>query len=517
MRTIFTFLNHLRGSLGNLQSKDISHDRRLTVGSPSGLDAKWKQNPFMRFAAVFAFVFVIGIGNVWGADVVCTLSNKNIIDAGNPDNGYKSWSFTDGCSQTWTAYCIKNKQSNADAAYNHIQIKAYSNSTAYYLQVPAKTGYTIKSITMVVSSTSVVHNGGNNTATLYFSSSNNSNTAASGVSANPKTAVSGTGASSITLNCDALKLTTGYITASAGMRIWGDVSVTYTSATPAVAHTVTYNAGTGSCKASEKETSAGAGVTLPTPTHSCSSDGWAFYGWKTGSLVSSETSTAPTIVGKGGDTYYPTGDVTLYAVYAKGEYTKITSTSELNTTSKYFFAAVYSTKNYVMTSENNSNKLKAKQIDETSFGKYHAAAINAEWCYTLESSSSKWFIKDCNSSNSNHYLDTYYSEWYGHEKDSYDSYTFTYSTDHWTITNSYGTNKYFGYSNGDGAFIPYLTAQNLLIYKETTTPSYYSNPSCCTKLGTINGSVNLSHFLHFFAFSYYISISKINSRSFECP
>ena len=65
MRTIFTFLNHLRGSMGNLQSSDVSHDRRLTVGSPSGLDAKWKQNPFMRFAVVLTLIFTIGSGNVW--------------------------------------------------------------------------------------------------------------------------------------------------------------------------------------------------------------------------------------------------------------------------------------------------------------------------------------------------------------------------------------------------------------------------------------------------------------------
>lgn len=194
-----------------------------------------------RSCSVVAILLTVGVGNAWGTDPTCTLTNANIMDAGDPASGYQSWGFTDGCSQTWYAYCIKNKQSNADAAYNYIQIKAYTSSTAYYLQVPAKTGYTIKSITMVVSSTSAVHNGGGNTATLYFSSSNNSTTAASGVSANPKTAVSGTGASSITLNCDDLKLTTGYITASAGMRIWGNVSVTYTSA---CANSVTINKGT---------------------------------------------------------------------------------------------------------------------------------------------------------------------------------------------------------------------------------------------------------------------------------
>ena len=67
MRTIFTFLNHLRGSLGNLQSNDAICDRRLTVGSPSGLDAKWKQkSKRLRYAAVVLFVFTLGAGNVFG-------------------------------------------------------------------------------------------------------------------------------------------------------------------------------------------------------------------------------------------------------------------------------------------------------------------------------------------------------------------------------------------------------------------------------------------------------------------
>lgn len=68
--TNFNFLSHLWGSLGNLQSSDVSHDRRLTVDSPSGLNAKWKQYPSIRFAIVFALVFVIGVGNVWGAEEI---------------------------------------------------------------------------------------------------------------------------------------------------------------------------------------------------------------------------------------------------------------------------------------------------------------------------------------------------------------------------------------------------------------------------------------------------------------
>ena len=67
MKNLITYLKTLWGAWGNLQSKDVRHDCRLTVGLPSGLNAKWKQNPFMRFAVVLTLIFTIGSGNVWGA------------------------------------------------------------------------------------------------------------------------------------------------------------------------------------------------------------------------------------------------------------------------------------------------------------------------------------------------------------------------------------------------------------------------------------------------------------------
>ena len=280
--------------------------------------------------------------------------------------------------------------------------------------------------------------------------------------------------------------TTYYVANSSGKNAWiNSLSFTIQSTTP---KTVTFSATSGtSAESSLTEASGGAGVTLPnvTPTSAVTDAGWGFYGWATAS-VGTETTTAPTIVGKAGDTYYPDENITLYAVYAKGEYSKITSTSDLNATDKYFFASIYSSKNYIMTSEFADSKLGAKQINESSSGKYHAALINASWCYTLEANSTYWHIKDCNSNNTYHYLDTYYAQWYGHSKDNDDPYTFTYSTDHWEVQNKYSSgNRYFGYSSGDGAFIRYeSTAQPLQIYKETTTPKYVSAP--CLNIVTLS-------------------------------
>ena len=80
-------------------------------------------------------------------------------------------------------------------------------------------------------------------------------------------------------------------------------------------YTVTLNAGPGTCAASVTETSAGAGVTLPTPTLDCGD--WEFAGWKTTSAVTTETTTKPTLIAAG--TYKPTDNTTLYAVYERTE------------------------------------------------------------------------------------------------------------------------------------------------------------------------------------------------------
>lgn len=152
-----------------------------------------------------------------------TLSSEEIKEDGAGGTGYGSYAITDSEESTWNAYAIKNQHSNATSDVHFLQIKAYDSPTAYYVQVPTMPA-TIKSITMTVSGTSQARDGGNNSATLYFSSSNNNTTAAAGVALG--TAVSGTGGSSITLDCETLGLTTGYITASAAIRIW-DFSVDY--------------------------------------------------------------------------------------------------------------------------------------------------------------------------------------------------------------------------------------------------------------------------------------------------
>lgn len=87
---------------------------------------------------------------------------------------------------------------------------------------------------------------------------------------------------------------------------------------PKPKYTVTLVPGSGTCAASVTESSAGAGVTLPTPTLDGCGE-WSFAGWTTSS-VANETSSKPATLLTG--TYKPTSNITLYAVYQRTEETE---------------------------------------------------------------------------------------------------------------------------------------------------------------------------------------------------
>ena len=101
--------------------------------------------------------------------------------------------------------------------------------------------------------------------------------------------------------------------------------------------TITYNAGSGSCKSEDTEESGGGGIVLPsaTPSSLCVKDGWVFAGWKKGS-AQTETTSLPDLI-PGGKRYYPKTDETLYAVYRKGEYLEIDFESAISSYTDWTF------------------------------------------------------------------------------------------------------------------------------------------------------------------------------------
>jgi len=91
-----------------------------------------------------------------------------------------------------------------------------------------------------------------------------------------------------------------------------DMAITLTG-NGATLYKVTYDAGSGTPDViASNETTIGGGVVLTTATVPTTCSDWTFVGWTTAAV--SETQTAPTLYAAG-DTYYPTSNCTLYAVY----------------------------------------------------------------------------------------------------------------------------------------------------------------------------------------------------------
>ena len=106
-------------------------------------------------------------------------------------------------------------------------------------------------------------------------------------------------------------------------------------------HTITFNAGSGSCNTSTSGSVTS--YTLPTasPSSHCADEGWVFAGWKESS-AQTETTTFPVLYAAG-TTYSPAADITLYAVYYQPSttYKKITNANLLLKGCNYIWAMFY--------------------------------------------------------------------------------------------------------------------------------------------------------------------------------
>lgn len=246
------------------------------------------------------------------------------------------------------------------------------------------------------------------------------------------------------------------------------------------AYKVTFNAEGGTCATSSlTEENANDGVELPaaSPSATMASMGWGFYGWAE-SAVSSPTTTAPTIVGKAGDTYYPSSATTLHAVFAKGEFTKITSESQITSGGKYLIAGWYNSQIHMMTStyiHTDDYYMKEKVVSEYTSGKIRAIDIDGTWRYTITGSSNAYFIQDV-VHNSNNYIDTYYTNWYNCSYTSTHSYKIVFDGGTCYIKNNQGTYPYLVlFAKGDFGTVSSVWA-DMLLYKETTECMFASNP-----------------------------------------
>ena len=225
-------------------------------------------------------------------------------------------------------------------------IGATTGGTDYYWSanggITEGTGKSGVAVTSSSSATPVTFTGSGTSWTITFS--NGKYLKLNSSDANGKYDVSGTSSTWTLSNASSLiKMTNSshvfqknntstafasYKTTSAQTNIWLEAVASTEK------YTVSFVTGTGNpSQANIKETTAGGGVLLPNIIPACSEDGWELYGWATATYGSSSTTTAPTttLVGLVGETYYPSSDETLYAVYRKNiSLTNTTTTYTLN-------------------------------------------------------------------------------------------------------------------------------------------------------------------------------------------
>lgn len=421
------------------------------------------------FKCICVALMMLGMSvNVWG-DETLTLTGTNF---GTSGSGYADGP---GTASTSASTSIDLEWNDVLLAQTPIQLAA-GTGEVYSTSSPT-TNNIIKSITVTVTTNTINLYGRVSSSDTWSSISYTSGTAQD--------------VSSYGYKYFRFTSTSSYAKASS-------VVVVYTSSEP---HTVTFSAtsGTPASSSSLTEASGGAGVTLPnvTPSSAISDAGWGFYGWATSSnKPASETTTAPTIVGKAGDTYYPGNDITLYAVYAKGTYTKVTSTSGLTNGGKFIVVgydnnntAVYAMTSVSYTYNSTVERLKGKLIDTSPATTYSAAVIHANWrCEITYASTNQYYIQNLSTSK---YVDTQCGT-------SSLCTTTKYGSDHYTITYANGSDGYCSILNNESGYGGrYLVVfvggdfgkngsacEKMMIYKETTAPKYVSAP--CTNIVTLS-------------------------------
>ncbi len=424
----------------------------------------------IRLASI-AILLITGIGNVWGDTHTWTLSNGILGDGSTPATSVvvdsKTWNID------WTWYNSSYKYIGWGDTKG-VQIgkgtEGYGGTT-----VKLSTSGISGRITQVTVNASIPNSGDANVYVKVGSTSFMCSGSMKVDLTTTATAYDFTGVSSGTI-----EVTLDNNATAKGMYL-KSIVVTYSTST----YAITFNAGTGSCDVTT--TSAVSNYTLPdaTPSSTCIAEGWAFYGWST-TNCSSETSTIPAIVGKKGDTFYPTAVTTLYAVYAKGEYTKVNT---LTSGSKYLIVAQSSGgDNYIMKSASTMidgySAVVGAQINETFLNTYSAGAIHQNWVYTIAGTSGSYTIRDGFNDSESNYMDMSWGSygWFGYTSTA-DSYTITGSDGVWTIKSNYSEDDYYlGLDESDDAFFLFSTAQEIFLYEETKTPSYWTSPSCCSKI-----------------------------------
>ena len=380
-------------------------------------------------------------------------NSVKIVGAGNAVLRYNSSSGQ---------YRFRYFKSSSYSSQKTIQL--YKKSASSCTSITPSLSYTSTSLVVGGTSSSPTVSGNSGSGAVTYSSSD-TDVATVNSSTGVVTAV---GAGSATITASIASATSGGTTYCSG-----SATASFTISLPR--YTVSFSTGTGNpTQANIQEANAGDGIELPDgPTPACSSNGWEFAGWATSSC--SESAIAP-ILYLPGDTYYPESDETLYAVYRK-------------------LSSGTSTASFAASNISNLTEHPVYNLDWLHTASGAELYIEAGQRYT--GNPAAWNV----TSGTSHYaiLDA-------HRKISGISITVTdgskykfgsVESDAGTATLTTSSNTQTVSCSGNVTRVVLYAGSSYQVRATNITITYYnsnfnSNPTCCTQLGTINGSIYVS-------------------------
>ena len=239
---------------------------------------------------------------------------------------------------------------------------------------------------------------------------------------------------------------------------------------------VSFSTGTGNSTVDKKkETSVGGGITLPSgpSTIKCSSDGWEFAGWSETEVVS-ETETASLLTA--GSSYFPDADITLYAVY---RHASISSTPS---------SVTYTLNGNWTTDNGNWTKVDGSNLNSSlASGKYglNSGSSTAVSPVAVTDISEIRFTGTASKTGTGTVAFYYGSgnSWTLIESKSFNT-SLTWSPSP-TVTGQ--LKCIFSHSDGN------IYIASIKVTGKFPSYTYVSSPTCCSPLGTINGSVSFTN------------------------
>ena len=439
----------------------------------------------VRVLSIILLCLTLGVGQMWGTGQAITLSNGSH----NGTTNVITWTASNICTITQAPGGGQNETSPSSSYVSAPRWYKYNVIT-----FTAASGIELNSVVVTCTSDGYATTLAGSTYTR--TGGTGSVSAAVGTGANT---------SIVTITCTGT--VTAFTIAMGGQARLSAITVNYTTSTPASAYTVTFYKTDGSTQAIT-EASVGAGVTPPVMSTPC--DGWAFQGWSKSQSTSSTSTTVLTTETLTAGKYYPSANTTLYPVYTKAG----TASTDLTIVPGSFSSK--GSNNY------GSGAERTASVDGISFGAHYITgnATNSPASGKTAGTYLQCKASDANIYNKsafpgsitkvviNQYAAQAFSLYCGSSQLMASDNTSTGQTPSGTAQsaqtaatqmtwNVSAASNYTYFDIKKGSTASYVSS--IVVTYLAPVTYYYSYPSCCTELGSINGSFFRYYFLGSFS------------------